>query len=411
MTVDERQPRAQAIAIARGRRLAVGSDEDVLNLASGATRKVDPFALIDVPIRRTMVGGRWVFKSQVSFRLPSDVVWGNRGSAMANGDQDTGRWWRYGCLGCVGVLVLVLSAVTVLLSLGRSAARSQRIATRSVEESLPAPRIPPEAPPAGEAEAAPAYSDAPPLPHLAFTPEDDAEIRAGRVLIDLAQGEFHVEPAAPGEPLRVEAEYDENRYELVTRLEEDDDRRWSYEVRFRQTGTPGLLSFLAQLMGASNPRVTVSLPREVPMDLDLRFSRGGGRADLGGLWLTEASVAFTQGGGELEFSEPLEEPTEALTIDATMGGGSFRWLGNASPRTLKVVTQMGGGEVDLRGEWLRDCEISLESRMGGLEVRLPDDVITRGLPRGRSAAGDADASRPTLTFSYSRSMGEIEFRD
>jgi hypothetical protein len=25
--------------------------------------KVDPFALIDVPIRRTMVGGRWVFES------------------------------------------------------------------------------------------------------------------------------------------------------------------------------------------------------------------------------------------------------------------------------------------------------------------------------------------------------------
>jgi hypothetical protein len=331
---------------------------------------------------------------------------------MASEAQDAGGWWRYGCFGCVGVLVLMLSAVTVLLSLGRSAARSQKITSRSVEEPLPAARIQPEAAPSREAEAAVLYSDAPPLALPDFTPEDDAEIRAGRVLIDLSQGEFHVEPVAPGEPLRVEAEYDENRYELVTTLDEDDDSRWSYEIHFRQTGPTSLVSFLAQLMGAKNPRVAVYLPREVPMDLDLRFSQGGGRVDLGGLWLTETRVAFTQGGGELEFSEPLRQPTEALTIHASMGGGSFRGLGNASPRTLKVVTQMGGGEVDLRGEWLRDCEISLESRMGGLEVRVPDDVITRGLPRDRSEpAGGDDASVPTLTFSYSHSMGGIEFRN
>jgi hypothetical protein len=302
---------------------------------------------------------------------------------MAGEDQDAGRWLRYGCFGCVGVLVLILTAVTVMMSLARSAARSQKITSRSVEEPLPAARIQPEAAPSREAEAAVLYSDAPRLALPDFTPEDDAEIRAGRVLIDLSQGEFHVEPVAPGEPLRVEAEYDENRYELVTTLDEDDDSRWSYEIHFRQTGPTSLVSFLAQLMGAKNPRVAVYLPREVPMDLDLRFSQGGGRVDLGGLWLTETRVAFTQGGGELEFS-----------------------------RTLKVVTQMGGGEVDLRGEWLRDCEISLESRMGGLEVRVPDDVITSGLPRDRSEpAGADDASVPTLTFSYSHSMGGIEFRN
>jgi predicted amidohydrolase YtcJ len=41
ITVDEREPRAQAIAIARDRILAVGSNDDVLPLASGTTRKID----------------------------------------------------------------------------------------------------------------------------------------------------------------------------------------------------------------------------------------------------------------------------------------------------------------------------------------------------------------------------------
>lgn len=40
-TVDDTQPRAQAAAIARGRFLAVGSNEDVLNLATPATKKFD----------------------------------------------------------------------------------------------------------------------------------------------------------------------------------------------------------------------------------------------------------------------------------------------------------------------------------------------------------------------------------
>ena len=41
LTVNEREPRAQAVAIARDRFLAVGSDSDVLNLAGVAAKKID----------------------------------------------------------------------------------------------------------------------------------------------------------------------------------------------------------------------------------------------------------------------------------------------------------------------------------------------------------------------------------
>src|SRR5579884_3383105 len=40
-TVDDTEPQVQAVAIANGRFLAAGSDEDVLRLATGRTRKVD----------------------------------------------------------------------------------------------------------------------------------------------------------------------------------------------------------------------------------------------------------------------------------------------------------------------------------------------------------------------------------
>jgi hypothetical protein len=40
-TADEAQPRAQAVAISGARFLAVGSNDDVLRLATGRTRKID----------------------------------------------------------------------------------------------------------------------------------------------------------------------------------------------------------------------------------------------------------------------------------------------------------------------------------------------------------------------------------
>jgi hypothetical protein len=297
----------------------------------------------------------------------------------------------------------------MLVALGRGAAESEKITTERVEEALPAvtPRI--ETPPPPEGESGPSFNDAPTLPVPDF-PEVPEAPPPGRVLVHLSHGEFEVQPARPGEPLRVDAEYDENRYELVTHLDESADGEWSYEVRFRQSGPTSFMSFLAQLFGAKNPHVVVSLPRDVPMDLDLRVSQGGGRIDLGGLWLTDTKVSFAQGGGELEFSEPLRTPTDTLSVDASMGGGSFRQIGNASPRELRVVTRMGGGEVDLRGDWQRDCTISIESSMGGINVRLPDDVIVRGVP-GREASPEGDRPGvPTLDLSYSASMGEVEFQ-
>jgi predicted amidohydrolase YtcJ len=41
ITIDNRRPRAQAVAIADGRFLAVGADEQVRELATGRTKKID----------------------------------------------------------------------------------------------------------------------------------------------------------------------------------------------------------------------------------------------------------------------------------------------------------------------------------------------------------------------------------
>ena len=107
---------------------------------------------------------------------------------MTSQGHGAGKWLQYGCFGCIGVLLVALAAVTVLVSLGRSAARSQKITNRSVEESLPAPVIRTGAAASPEAEVAASHSDAPQLAVPDFTGEAETEIRPGRVLVDLAQG-------------------------------------------------------------------------------------------------------------------------------------------------------------------------------------------------------------------------------
>ncbi len=315
---------------------------------------------------------------------------------------------QYGLLGCGGLIALCFVVGATLLMVGRSVARSQKMTTKTVEEPLGG--FAAEAQPAGSQkdEATRPFSDGPPLEAPALPgPGDGKTPPRGRMTIDLSHGEFEVVPAPVGQPLRVEADYDPDWYRLETRMEHSQGA-WSYVVRFERTQTLGFIATLAQAMGGKRPHVWVQLPRDVPMDLDLRFSQGGGEVDLGGLWLTKTQVAFRQGGGDLEFSEPLREPTDTLSIDASMGGGSFRRLGDASPRRLLVQTRMGGGDLDLRGHWLRDCQVSLESQMGGLKVRLPEGVATRGLPHDRAGEGEG-GEIPTLTFSYSAAMGGVDF--
>jgi hypothetical protein len=243
--------------------------------------------------------------------------------------------------------------------------------------------------------------------------ELDAERPAGTVVLDLAQTTFEVRPGAAGEPVRVNATFDRNSYELSEHFDEAvEGGPWSYEVGFRRTSTSSLVTVLKELFSGSRPHVVVHLPPDVPFDLQLRSAQGGGDVELGGLWLTSADLRFVQGGGSVEFSEPLLQPIEHLGLDFAQGGGDIGSLGNASPRRLDVSFAMGGGDVDLRGAWQRDAEVSIAVKMGGASVRLPRNAEVRGIDRGalRSPTTD-EVSRPVLTLSTSRRFGEVELVD
>jgi hypothetical protein len=231
---------------------------------------------------------------------------------------------------------------------------------------------------------------------------------AGTFVLQMTGGEVEFLPADPGEPIRVEATYDPESGELEESFEEQENGAWVHRVRFK--GEAGSLKgLMREIMGQDSESVRIHLPSDVLMNLDVSIERGGGMVELGGLHLDGAEFNLTQGGVEMTISRPLQAPMSRLAIKATMGGGSFRSLGNASPRRLDFESSMGGFEIDLTGHWVGDSDISINSTMGGASILLPRDVNVAGLDTGRvELEEDEEVPRPTLTFSQSASMGGID---
>jgi hypothetical protein len=241
-------------------------------------------------------------------------------------------------------------------------------------------------------------------------------LRPGRVVLDLAHGEFHVRPAGPGEGLSVDAVFDGEVHTLTQQYVVARDSTWTAYVSLRRT-MPALLALVRQIGGTdTNSTVTVRLPADVPIELVASFEQGGGEIDLGGLWLTTADFTVRQGGFELSCPEPLREPAARVRLHSRMGGVAVAGVGNLSPRELVVDCGMGGADIGLDGLWRNDCAAVFRARMGGMAVGVPKglDLAAGGsLPQGLELPAmrrtDVEVPLPVMTVHVETRWAEIEF--
>src|SRR4029453_3442778 len=77
----------------------------------------------------------------------------------------------------------------------------------------------------------------------------------------------------------------------------------------------------------NRPRLTVSIPTGVPIDLSLNVSMGESRIDLGGLTLSELGLDLAMGNHEVDFKEPVAGGMERFRLNARMGNVSVEDLG------------------------------------------------------------------------------------
>jgi hypothetical protein len=303
---------------------------------------------------------------------------------MAEGRRSS---WK---LGCVIVLLLPLAVVAIAVSFMMLPSGKQQLVERTLVQTLPPP--PGLTAPGLDGGAGPSSYEA---------------LRK-RVVLDLSGAELFINSAPAGSPIRVQANFDAATRELTEVVDTDADMGWTYIVTLSTTGTTFSDRISSLFRGAAS-RVTVLLPLDAPMAVDLRLTQSSGLVDFGGLWLTEVDVDFKQGGLEVVFSEPVVTPLQRFNINGVMGGISVGLLGNASPRNVVVEQRMGGFDLDLRGAWQESSEIALSVNMGGGGIRLPEKgVATDGLEAFGVNPANEGAGVPVLRFSTEARMGGFD---
>ncbi|MCP3981272.1 MAG: hypothetical protein GY716_18380 [bacterium] len=313
--------------------------------------------------------------------------------------------FKTGCLGCGGVAALMLVVSISLFAFGVMMGkpeenRQQRELTRAV------PSV-----------ALPDTGDASSDVGLSLRIPGDFEVppeSMGRVDLDLSIGEFEILPGKPGEPLRVEAEFDSGSFELEESFSTEKDGSWVYRVSFGRSIS--IFRFIRMEDETMN-RVRIYLPPDVPIALTGELGLGEFNIELGGLWVTETSLELGAGEHEIRVSEPTVVPMRTFKLRASVGELGVVKLGNASPAKVDVRQRIGETSVDLRGAWRTDGDVYQKCGIGECSVRVPEGVHL-DFDRARVGLGEAHAhglgdlpppppGAPTVKLVVKGSLGEV----
>jgi hypothetical protein len=327
-------------------------------------------------------------------------------SATTPGQPGSGCF-KAGCVGClviVGVPVLLVVGLLLLnVVTGRGdATQESRELTRAIpplEKGL----IPEEATGPGTG--------------LLERLRQQGAARQVRVLLDVSEGEFRLEPGPAGEPLRVEAEFDTDAYTLSETLDPDDDYGWTYRLKFAPRRSRWLRLFTSR---DDANAIRLIVPRGVPVVLEGTVGFGHSVMELGGLQVAAVDLRLRSGQHELRISEPLPEPIESFRWTSTYGEIDISGLGNASPEEVSVSHTAGEVHLDLRGDWRNAAAVRAYLGFGELTLDLPENAFVAversgvrfGATQLESLPGaDAfPAGAPAIRLSLSGIAGEHRVR-
>ena len=337
--------------------------------------------------------------------------------APRRGCFKTGCFGTLGC-GCLGFVLLGLWALLGVLMTPGSGEQVVQEMTQPVPglPSVIAPLDPADdEPAAGNEEAAGAARTLEDQPEVALPV---ADVAGGTVVLDISLATFEIRAGRPGDPIRIEGDYDSGKYRLEQNFEESDDGSWRYELTFKRKGWGPFISFKG-----GEDRLRLYLPPGVPIRLEGEMGTGQSRMNLGGLAIADVDLKLGTGDHEVGFDEPTAIPVKKFLINAGVGELEVRGLGNASPEVVDIDTGIGSLGLDLTGDWLRDSRISVRGGIGETSVRVPrsgvkldvDNDVGLGeaanTTRLSVSEGDPELNWPTLTLRVSRGLGSTHIYD
>ena len=265
---------------------------------------------------------------------------------------------------------------------------------------------------------------APPEASGAVVQEERSQAtRPLRLTIELQDGTFEIRPGPPGSDVTVDGDYAAPYYELVEEHDTDRDGRRTTLIALRPTSNM-LVRMVATLRSRGDiPNdLTVTIPKGVPIELELNLSAGETRTDLGGLTLVDLEADLSMGEHQLDFSRPLAQQLARAQVSGSMGDVNLENLGNARALEFETSSSMGNFNVDLGGAWPVEtvAELVFNHSMGELRLNVPESVRIATDSESSVRFGDsgdldvvdggADPAAPVVRLHISTTMGETRFR-
>jgi hypothetical protein len=238
------------------------------------------------------------------------------------------------------------------------------------------------------------------------------------VNIWLEEGNFTIKAGPAGSAARVEGNYDAGAYELKQELKQDASGAPAYYLSFRPRYSMlrRMLSEGGVHIDDDDNKITIYLPRGVPMALNTRASKGKTDLQLGGLTLEKASLELRMGEHHISVDEANPMEMSSLEIHAGMGELRFKDLGNLRAETITMFSKMGEVDVDLGDKIHRDTKMYVSHKMGQLTVGLPRGARVRahatsflGPPVDNPTTVEGEATGPLLDITAGMTMGELRF--
>ena len=239
------------------------------------------------------------------------------------------------------------------------------------------------------------------------------------VTLRLEEGNFTVKAGPAGSGVKVEGNYDAGAYEMKQEFKKDDSGAPAYFLSFkpRYSLLRRVLTEGGVQLDDDDNRITIWLPRDLPIALDVQSSKGHSSLELGGLALSRAVLDVTMGEHDVTVAEPNPIEMTSLEINSGMGEVTFKDLGNLRAESISLFSKMGECEIDLGETIQRDTKMYVLHKMGELTVGLPSGARIHA--RTSTFLGDGpenpstpegETAGPLLDLTTKMTMGELRFR-
>lgn len=190
-----------------------------------------------------------------------------------------------------------------------------------------------------------------------------------RIRVRYGAGKVDVRGAADPLLYSMHLRYDERRARPLHRHDAD-----------QRITTLGLEPRDASIRSSSrseSPELRLTLPRTLPLDLDLQFGGTQSVLDLGGMSVQSLRLECGAADASLLFSRPNRLTMRDLDVQVGAADFSAGQLANANAEQIRVSGGVGSVNLDFGGTWTRDLTVTSRLMLGKLTLQVPANVGVR----------------------------------